>query len=401
MRIGILWQVVYPWDIRMEKIIKVLVDDGHEVHLVCKGKEGLPAFEDEGGLKIHRIRSTPIPGLSAVSRLLSAPLPVNPYWYAKALGAFRRGRVERLIVRDLPLALLAGILGKRLHIPVFFDMAENYPAALVAYNKRIYKPFLMGNGWLPRQYEKLSLRYMEHVFVVAGEQVERLANAGLDRNRISIVMNTPDVEYYEDCVRQQRNTPSEPGHLNLLYIGKVDAHRGVALLVKAMPRIGERRPAAILHIVGDGLEKKALEKLATELGVADRIIFHGWVNFDKVPGFISRSTVCFIPHLRSEHTETTVPNKIFDYMAFAKPVVVSDCAPLARIVSETQCGRVFRSGDAEDLAKEVLILLEDPNREAIGANGSKAVVERFHWSRDAAVFLARLKSGRQGAARSV
>jgi len=385
----------------MEKIIKVLVDDGHEVHLVCKGKEGLPAFEDEGGLKIHRIRRTPIPGLSAVSRLLSAPLPINPYWYSKALGAFREGRVERLIVRDLPLALLAGILGKRLRVPVFFDMAENYPAALVAYNKRIYKPFLLGSGWLPRQYEKLSLRYMEHVFVVAAEQVERLARAGMDRNRISVVMNTPDVEYYEDCVRQQRDTPSEPGRLSLLYIGKVDAHRGVDLLVEAMSRIGERYPTAILHIVGDGLERKALEKLATRLGVADRIIFHGWVNFDKVPGFISRSTVCFIPHLRSEHTETTVPNKIFDYMAFAKPIVVSDCAPLARIVSETRCGRVFRSGDTEDLAKEVLILLDDPNREAIGANGSKAVVERFHWRRDAAVFLARLKSGRQGAARSV
>src|SRR5213594_736195 len=224
MRIGILWQVVYPWDIRMEKIIKVLVDDGHEVHLVCRGKEGLPAFEDERGLKIHRIRRRPIPGFGAVSRLLGAPLPVNPYWYAKALGAFREGRVERLIVRDLPLAFLAGILGTRLKIPVFFDMAENYPAALMAYDKAIYKPFLFGNGWLPKQYEKLCLRYMEHVFVVAEEQIERLAKAGLDRNRISVVMNTPDVEYYEECVRRQRNTPSEAGRLNLLYIGKVDAH---------------------------------------------------------------------------------------------------------------------------------------------------------------------------------
>ncbi|MGB7543158.1 MAG: glycosyltransferase family 4 protein, partial [Burkholderiales bacterium] len=371
------------------------------VHLVCKGKEGLPAFEDKGGLKIHRIRMTPIPSFGAVSRLLSAPLPVNPYWYVKTLGAFREARVECLIVRDLPLALLAGILGKRLKIPVFFDMAENYPAALVAYDRSIYKPFLFGNGWLPKQYEKLSLRYMEHVFVVAEEQIARLANAGLDRNRISVVMNTPDVEYYQDCVRQQRTTPSESGRQNLLYIGKVDAHRGVDLLVRAMPGIGKRYPAATLHIVGDGTEKNALEKLATVLGVADRVAFHGWVNFEKVPGFISGSTVCFIPHLRSEHTETTVPNKIFDYMAFAKPVVVSDCAPLARIVNETQCGRVFRSGDADDLAKEVLALLADPNRETIGANGSRAVVERFHWRRDAAVFLARLKRGRQGTARSV
>ena len=400
MRIGILWQVVYPWDIRMEKVIKVLVDDGHEVHLVCRGKEGLPSSEDNGGLKIHRIRVTPIPGFGAVSRLLSAPLPVNPYWYAKALRAFREARIECLIVRDLPLALLAGLLGKRLKIPVFFDMAENYPAALVAYNKSIYKPFLFGDAWLPKQYEKLSLRYMEHVFVVAEEQVARLVSVGLDRNRISVVMNTPDVEYYQDCVRQQGAAPFEPGRHNMLYIGKVDAHRGVDLLIKAMPAIGKRYPAIILHIVGDGSERRALEKLATSLGVANRVIFHGWVTFDHVPGFVSRSTVCLIPHLKSEHTETTVPNKIFDYMAFAKPVVVSNCAPLARIVADAQCGRVFRSGDADDLAKEVLALLDDPDREAIGTKGSRAVVERFHWRRDATTFLARLKGERRSAASS-
>lgn len=398
MKVGILWQVVYPWDIRMEKIIKVLVNDGHEVHLVSKGKEGLPVFEREGGQTIHRLRIEPIRGLGTLTRLLGAPLPINPYWYFKALRAFREAGVECLVVRDLPLALLAGILGRRLKIPVFFDMAENYPAALVAYNKSIYKPFLFGNGWLPKQYEKLSLRYMEHVFVVAEEQIERLAGVGMDRSRISAVMNTPDVEYYRDCVRRQSAEPVEVGRENLLYIGKVDAHRGVDLLLRAMPTISNRHPKAVLHIAGDGTEKKALEALAVALGVADHVVFHGWVSFEMVPGLISRSTVCFIPHLRSEHTETTIPNKIFDYMAFAKPVVVSDCAPLARIVGETRCGRVFRSGDPEDLGRQVLAILADPNLQSLGANGARAVAERYNWQRDAAVFLARLKRGRVDAA---
>jgi glycosyltransferase involved in cell wall biosynthesis len=85
-------------------------------------------------------------------------------------------------------------------------------------------------------------------------------------------------------------------------------------------------------------------------------------------------------------------------MAFAKPVVVSDCAPLARIVREARCGRVFRSGSQEDLGQQVMALLADPNFEALGANGAKAVAERYNWQRDAAVFLARIKRGRVGAA---
>jgi len=398
MKIGILWHVVYPWDIRMEKIIKVLTDDGHEVHLVCKGKHGLPAFEDQGALKIYRIGGAPVARSRALGRLLAAPIPVNPLWYARARRAFAQARVDRLIVRDLPLALLAGVLGKRLGVPVFFDMAENYPAALVAYNKSIYKPFLFGNGWLPKQYEMLSLKYMAHVFVVADEQVERLVRAGIARERISVVMNTPDVEYYVDRA-QQGSESRAGGDCTLLYIGKVDAHRGIGVLVRAMPQIHRRHPAAKLLIVGDGTEKAALERLAADLEVADAVIFQGWVRFDQVPGLIAQSTVCLIPHLKSEHTETTVPNKIFDYMVFAKPVVASDCAPLARIIAEARCGCVFRSGDPVDLADKVVGVLTDTNRGTLGDNGRRAVSERYHWRRDAAVLLARLKAA--GAAASV
>jgi glycosyltransferase involved in cell wall biosynthesis len=389
MRIGILWHVVYPWDIRMEKIIKVLLNDGHEVHLVCKGKEGLAAFEDHGRLRISRV--VPLLGWRAPNRFLGAPLPFNPFWYWRALRVFREARIERLLVRDLPLAGLAGRLGKRLGIPVFFDMAENYPAALVAYNKAVYKPFLFGNGWLPKQYEKFSLRSMHRVFVVAEEQAERLARIGFDRARISVVMNTPDVDYYQDCVRQNAASAPADSALNLLYIGKVDAHRGVDLLLSAMPDIGRRHPAARMIIVGDGTQRQRLERYARELGICDKVVFAGWLPFDRVPAYVAASTLCLIPHLKSEHTETTVPNKIFDYMAFGKPVVASDCAPLARIIRETACGRVFRSGDAGDLAAQVIGLLDDPQRATLGDNGRRAVAARYHWGRDAAVLLAGLK----------
>ncbi len=393
MKIGILWHVVYPWDIRMEKIIKVLVDDGHEVHLVCKGKDGLPEFEDHGRLRIYRIQVAPFPGWRTLTRMLGAPLPVNPFWRVRAMRIFRAAGVDRLMVRDLPLALLAGVIGKRLDVPVFFDMAENYPAALVAYNKSIYKPFLFGHGWLPKQYEKISLRYMARVFVVAQEQADRLAAIGFDRARISVVMNTPDVDYYQDCVRQNAAASPSDGAQSLLYIGKVDAHRGVNLLVKAMAGIGRRFPAARMVIVGDGTQKRRLERYAQELGVSERVVFAGWLPFDRVPGYVAASTLCLIPHLKSEHTETTIPNKIFDYMAFGKPVVASDCAPLARIIREADCGRVFRSGDAGDLAAKVIELLADPQRATVGGNGRRAVAAQYHWRKDAAVLLAGLKGG--------
>jgi glycosyltransferase involved in cell wall biosynthesis len=291
------------------------------------------------------------------------------------------------------MALLAAVLGRRLDVPVFFDMAENYPAALVAYNKSLYKPLLFGNGWLPKQYEKLSLRYMAHVFVVADEQLERLAAAGFDRGKISVVMNTPDLDFYLDRARQESGSRSDPTRPTLLYVGKIDAHRGIELVVRAMPRVAGRYPQVRLLIVGDGSERQNLVELASSLRVAHNVELPGWLAFEHVPALIAQSTVCLIPHLKSEHTETTVPNKIFDYMALGKPVVVSDCSPLARIVREADCGRVFRSGDVGDLGDQVLELLGDSRRDLLGANRKRKVAERYHWARDAERFLVRMKLG--------
>lgn len=379
MRIGILWHVAYPWDVRMEKMIAVFLRAGHRVDLVCKGKQELAPREDQDGLSIHRIGpSRP--------KVLSYPLFFNPMWVARARSVFETAKPDVLVVRDLPLGGLAARLGEALDVPVVFDMAENYPAALMAYNKRLYKPFLFGNAWLPKYYERAVLRRMRAVFVVAEEQRDRLVAQGVPSARIHLIRNTPDLDFYRACASKASATNG--GHANsLLYIGKVDAHRGIDLLVRAMPAVLRQVPDARLHVVGDGTQKQRIEQLAHALGVAQLVSFSGWLRFDQVPVHIARSGVCLIPHLKSEHTETTVPNKIFDYMAFGKPVVVSDCGPLARITCTANCGLVFRSGDAEDLARRTVELLQHPDRATFGENGQRAVVDDFNWGVDAARLL--------------
>ena len=51
--------------------------------------------------------------------------------------------------------------------------------------------------------------------------------------------------------------------------------------------------------------------------------------------------ICIIPHEKCELTNTTVPNKLFEYFCYGKHVIVSDAAPLKRIINETNSGIVF------------------------------------------------------------
>jgi glycosyltransferase involved in cell wall biosynthesis len=72
-------------------------------------------------------------------------------------------------------------------------------------------------------------------------------------------------------------------------------------------------------------------------------------------------------------------------MACKKAVIVSSAAPLKRLVNETDCGMVFRSGDVRDFTEKI-IQLEDPSlRNKKGLNGFMAVKSKYNWENDSQV----------------
>jgi glycosyltransferase involved in cell wall biosynthesis len=389
MRIGFLWHCVYPWDVRLEKIMKAMTEQGHSACLVCRGRQGLPKRERIGDLDIHRvlIDST---ALGWSNKLAGFPLFFSPVWIHQTLKRMREAKINLLIVRDLPLALMAGWIGKALKVPVVLDMAENYPAALIAYQNRFYKPFLINNGWLPRQYEQAALKMLDHVLVVAEEQKQRLQDLGVDSRKITVVGNTPERSFYGPAACSEHGGRSGNA-VNLLYVGFLDTHRGIDLVIRAMPRLVAEFPNLRLTMVGDGKAKRKAVELADSLGLSHVIDLPGWVDFRDVPEYIRRSTVCLIPHLRCEHTETTLPNKLFDYMAFSKPVVSADCAPLQRIIDESGCGLTFKSGDAVDFQRVVRKLLSEADLAKIGRNGRKAIERKYNWEVDRQALLATIR----------
>jgi glycosyltransferase involved in cell wall biosynthesis len=110
--------------------------------------------------------------------------------------------------------------------------------------------------------------------------------------------------------------------------------------------------------------------------------------------------VGMLTHHLNDAWNTTIPNKLFDYMAEALPVITSSVAPFARIVRETGAGEVFDAGDARSLAGAVRRLRSDAARRACGAAGRRAVLERYHWERDAVVLLRALELTARSATRA-
>jgi len=103
-----------------------------------------------------------------------------------------------------------------------------------------------------------------------------------------------------------------------------------------------------------------------------------------VNSYVMGSKVCLVPHNASEHTHTTIPHKLFQYMICGKPVLVSDCRPLARVVRRSGSGRIFTADDSDSFAEELVWMYHHENQvEQMGQNGRIAALGEFSWQHDA------------------
>jgi glycosyltransferase involved in cell wall biosynthesis len=119
-----------------------------------------------------------------------------------------------------------------------------------------------------------------------------------------------------------------------------------------------------------------------QLELQDSVQFLGWLDYTKAIEVIKECDIGLVPHHATESWNTTIPNKLFDYMSMGKPVIVSNAKPTERIVREEGCGLVFEDQNAEDLSRVILEMQHESVREEMGRNGRQAVATKYNWAVD-------------------
>jgi glycosyltransferase involved in cell wall biosynthesis len=111
-----------------------------------------------------------------------------------------------------------------------------------------------------------------------------------------------------------------------------------------------------------------------------------------LPAYYRHAEVGLLPFRDTPHIRVTLANKLFDYMAAGLPLIAVDVPPMRRVISETQAGVLYPPGDAPALADAIVGLLgASARRERLGANGRRAVVERYCWQIDETRLLRELE----------
>mgnify|MGYP005645041659 FL=1 len=174
-----------------------------------------------------------------------------------------------------------------------------------------------------------------------------------------------------------------------LYVGGLGPHRGLETTIKAIPTIKDKIANFKLLIVGaKNHEKKKIDKLTKKLKIGKKVEIINWVPFSEILSYIKISNVCLVPHDNFEHTQTTIPHKLFQYMIMGKPVLVSDCKPLKRVIDDCKAGLVFIANDWRDLAKKMIELKTNSSKTIeMAKNGVVATQNKYSWKHDKQILL--------------
>ncbi|MFB9309991.1 glycosyltransferase involved in cell wall biosynthesis [Agromyces hippuratus] len=138
----------------------------------------------------------------------------------------------------------------------------------------------------------------------------------------------------------------------ILFVGRVTGEKQIDVLLRALTLLPKELDAKV-EIVGGGDQKKHLEHLAVELGIADRVTFTGYVTDDQLREAYHRASVLAMPSIAELQSIVTM-----EAMASALPVVAANAMALPHLVHDGENGYLFEPSNAEDLAAKLRVVLE-------------------------------------------
>ena len=388
MRIGMILPTQFPPDIRLDKEIGTL-QTAHDVQLLCPNNGGQAARELLDGVEVYRVFSRFQRGLSSWNLMRSCH---SRAWYRAIENFVNDCMPDVLHVHDLPLVGTALEIAKQHSIPLIADLHENYPAMLEESNnlpiskitsigKLVSRVTVSIPSW--EKYEREVVPKADQVIVVIEEAKDRLVSIGVSTEQIHVVSNYASQIEMRQQVKAAGRSFTDQTPFRVLYAGGFDPSRDLQTVVNAVSRLPQADyPNLQVQLVGGkGRDLVQLQQQIDSLGLTDRVLLSAWMPLADVEQLIVEADVGLVPHVKSPHTDTTIPHKLFQYMWQRLPVIVSNCAPLERIVTEIDCGMVYTSGNADEMARCISELYNARDRAfSMGIAGHEAVEARFNWA---------------------
>ena len=375
----------YEEDPRVRREAESLLAAGWEVDVFALQHPGDPATGVIEGVNLRRL---------PVRRHQGAGLPVYLMEYGiflvramfAATKAHRRRRYGLVQVHSLPDYLVFAALPlKMVGVPVLLDLHEAMPEFFrgrfpKAANPISYKLLLFQ--------ERASIALANELLTVNEPLAERLRKRGADPDRLTVVMNSPDLRLFSPSGHPRREFMAD-GVLRLVYAGAITPTYELDVVLRAVAALRRDRPAlkVVATLYGRGDAEDALKALAAELGIADCLEMPGRIPIDTVAAAIAGADIGIAATRLDAYSEVSLSTKVLEYGAMEKPVAATRL-PTVELYFGQDTLSLYEPGDAESLAGVILHLIDDPTDRRERVASTAARVGELSWAHQAEAYHA-------------
>lgn len=360
----------HDFDSRIWKYVTSLASAGCQVHLICPWQvaEGV----GEGGIHFHPFRRVEVRGLRPFLipfRLLRRLIPLL-------------GHVDIVHFHDIDILPWMALLSLR--IPVVYDIHENYPQEMLV-RQWIPRPARVPLYHIVDWSEVLLARVIRNVVLVVPVQEARFKSERF--KRIEIRNYAAEARFADILIDNYITRPD-----CIIYTGANYEDNGSLLLLEIAARLKVMRPN-VRFLVRDVFAHPHFRCKFMEMrqakGLEKYVELFKNVPAPEIGKVLCQATIGISPNLRISKQNMALPQKLFEYMAAALPIVCSDLQYARAILTEHPIGLLAQPEDPDSFVRALVRLVDDrPFARAMGAQGRAAFVRSFAWERQFPKLLA-------------
>lgn len=274
---------------------------------------------------------------------------------------------------------------KRYHLSHSFFA---FPSGYISYRHRKEVPYIVSlrGSDVPGFNKRFSLQYLflaplfkriwngAEAVIANSRELKALALNTAPELSVGVIYNGIDTDEFAPLDRSNRSG------LTVLCVARLIQRKGIDHLIRAFPAVVKAAPNARLVIAGEGNMEAELKGLASELGIADRIVFRGYVRHDDLPELYRDADVFVLPSLWEG-----MSNTLLEAISAGLPVVVTDTGGTAELIRDN--GMVVPKEDSEAISEAVIRLLGDNGlRDGMGSRSREIALE-FSWQKVAEQYM--------------
>jgi glycosyltransferase involved in cell wall biosynthesis len=364
----------FAFDARTQRHAQALAERGYDTDVICLSSPPIARIHER--VNLIELNWRRYQG----SRRFNYIRTYSRFFSAATFIALRRSAskpYDVVIACSMPdaivlCALPSRLLGARLVLDIRDTMPELYQ------EKFGKTPTDLGTRMLFAE-ERLCARLADRVIAVHEPHRLRLEQAGIPREKLGVVMNTPDPRIFAPSPNGSSNHARSSGAFTLMYHGTVTHRLGLDVAIRAVDLLRDRIPSLRLVALGTGDDMPLVKSLAASLNLGDRVTFPDPAPVEKLPAILSEADVGIVPNRATVATQLMLPVKMLEYAMSGIPVVAPRLNTIEYYFNEDAV-RYFTPGDPVDLSNAIEELYRNPARRIELSRRASEIATKLSWA---------------------